>query len=386
MNLFATIAATSMLSQASEKIVDINNELYEKKQSAPEEYPAVAAVLEGREVVCLTELELEKVGLLKDGKEQSEGPAKEQWQRELIEKTCGQKDLDVIPGSFLTNPTIGITWERAQKVFTFLKSEHTRLPGGMTNYTLPKPLTSSFAKMKLTEKVSETEVATHNVPEGIKSFFAFQVNTDPEMDTLTAIKEGNAAAGDAVAGEYGSLHMKKFGADDAYLNQTDQNPKLFPRELKVNNPRELLKIIEAANKLNYQELLNFSSAKLASGIRINDLWRLRALFGFSPTGDYTDRTYYVTPTGGKPEEKVVGYFDLLDEHKWFDPKDDKNALYAAEDTVNPEYKPAAVEAAYTKIHDNEEEMSRIIENDLPAGWTEATDSKKNPICVRNRFY
>jgi len=354
-----------------------------------DEYAAVVfhSTGEGNDIICLTDYELGKMGTLKSMKEDAE-PAAEQWKRALIKGECGDENLAMIPGVAIEE--LKIKWPTAKKMFTFLQSEHTRLPNGTTKYELPKPMTSSFAEMKLTEKISETETETYELPAGIKSFFAFQVNAAPGMkpeEREEVIQERNNAAGDAVAGEFGSLYLQKLGKDDEYLNQADQNQGEFSREVKVNNPRELIKIIEAANKVNYQELLNFSSAKLASGIRINDLWRLRALFGFSPTGDYTDKTYYVVQKEGTEGEKVVGYFDLLKEHQWFDPKNDKNALYVSKQTVREDYMPAAVDAAYTKIHDNKEVMTRIInESGDFKTWINALDSDKKEICVRNELY
>jgi hypothetical protein len=254
-------------------------------------------------------------------------------------------------------------------------------------------MTGAFKDMKLTDKSDDTSINTDNketwkeieVPAGIKSFFAFEVNRDPESrgyaSAEDALVKRNTDAEDAVAGEFGSLFLKDFGQTDEYLNQKEQNTHKFPRKYTVNNPRELVKLIEGASKLNYQKLLNFAAAKLASGIRINDLYRLRALFGFSATGDYTDATYHVKPAGKSEAEEVIGYNTLLSNHKWFDPDEDKNAVYFANKnnkiTVADRYLPANVN--YTKINEPAA-MRAFLDNQYP-GWTEAKDANGKDLCV-----
>lgn len=395
MKLFATIAATSMVSQAMEIVptnenMDNNklNKIIPKEQNSDypngkiedevDEFKAAAAVVNGKDVICLTEEQLNKVAMIKLATEDAE-PGKNR---------CSAENLPVIDW-VKDNYEKDIPWKRAKKVFTFL--QETRINKGSSMYELPKPMTTAFKEMKLVSTDEDSKGEKIEVPAGVKSFFAFQVNAEPTLEEAQAlIEERNEKHGEAVAGEYGSLYLKDFGQTDEYLNQVGQNPGLFTREEKVNNPRELVKIIEAANRLNYQELLNFASAKLASGIRINDLYRLRALFGFSATGDYTDRTYWVHQDGKEPE-KVVGFFDLLDEHKWFDPNDDKNALYFSNKdklTVDESYLRKNVDAAYTKINDNAAAMEAIIAKDYPA-WTAATETKEidgKPVCKRNNFF
>lgn len=265
-------------------------------------------------------------------------------------------------------------------------------------------MTGAFQDMKLTDKSEDKSDNTDvkekwkeiEVPAGIKSFFAFEVNTDLGSTKFDTVKEAlvarNAASDDAVAGEFGSLFLQDFGQTDEYLNQKEQDTHPdWAREYTVNNPRELVKLIEGASKLNYQELLNFAAAKLASGIRVNDLYRLRALFGFSATGDYTDETYRVQLPNKMEPEEVIGYHTLLNSHKWFDPNEDKNAVYFANKnnklTVDESYLPANV--VYTKINEPAA-MKAFLDSQYgqyPAGWTEAWDASKNPICVQpnNQF-
>merc|ERR1712096_338698 len=284
----------------------------------------------------------------------------------------------------------------AKKVLFYLTAKETIVPA--SNFNLPKPMTGAFQDMKLTDKSEDKSDNTNNkerwkeieVPAGIKSFFAFQVNTNlgsTEFDTVKdALVARNAASDDAVAGEFGSLFLQDFGQTDEYLNQQEQDTHPdWAREYTVNNPRELVKLIEGASKLNYQELLNFAAAKLASGIRINDLYRLRALFGFSANGDYTDETYRVQLPNKMEPEEVIGYHTLLNSHKWFDPNEDKNAVYFANKnnrtTVDESYLPANV--VYTKINEPAA-MRAFLDSQYgkyPAGWTEAWDAKKKPICV-----
>lgn len=234
----------------------------------------------------------------------------------------------------------------------------------------------------ITENITKKEKDIDN-RDAIKNFFAFQVDQSPETEeaAIEEIKGRNAEKNNEVAGQFGSIHLKGAGRADLYLNQ-NQHGYFFPRELKVNNPRELIDMIEAANKLHYQELLDFSSAKLASGIRINDLWRLRAIFGFTPTGDYTNLGYTVVREG-KEDEKVAGINDLLEENSWFDPAKDQHAKFHYVDTVEDDYVPGdALNAKYTNIEDKDA-MTQIMDQDYPKGWTSVKKKNGDVICMKN---
>merc|ERR1712000_294909 len=357
-----------------------------------------------REYFCLTEDDVEKVSEIKDFL--SVSTDKESTENQYDE--CPEEGLPTLEWNRLFEPSdrkapLYVPWAHAKKAFAFLKSASTVV--GEQHWGIPKPMTTPFKDMQLQQKAKvqneegedvrdeNNDVKWKNtgekidVPAAIRSFFAFQVDTTPasEEAARVLIEERNIAADNRVAGQYGSLFLKGAGREDDYLNQVDQiNNEHFDREHKVNNPRELIQMIEAANKLNYQELLNFSAAKLASGIRINDLWRLRALFGFSPTGDYTDKTYKVSVSEDpKEDQEVAGYFDTLDKNKWYVPSEDKNALHFSKTTVEDAYLEDTVKNQYTKIHDNEAVMRGIVTEDYQQNWTEAKDMDGNLICVRN---
>lgn len=403
MKLFATIAATSMVAQAMDQIglyENNSNKLYpasnnlnilqqDKIEMENETSDTGAVIRNGDEYFCVNEAQLRKLQYLKDVQELA-----------TTEKgnECNNDDYKVIEWTQMGLEKEIVPWKTAKKVLFYLKNKETMVPA--SNYNLPKPMTGAFKDMKLTDKSEDKSINTDDkekwkeieVPAGIKSFFAFDVNTDltsTEYDTVKdALVKRNADSKDAVAGEFGSLFLQDFGQTDEYLNQEEQDTHHWPREYTVNNPRELVNLIEGASKLNYQELLNFAAAKLASGIRINDLYRLRALFGFSATGDYTDETYRVLLPNKMEPEEVIGYHTLLNNHKWFDPNEDKNAVYFAnknnKPTVDESYLPANFE--YTKINEPAA-MRAFLDSQYPAGWIEAWDANEKPICkqTNNQF-
>merc|ERR1712098_392021 len=374
----------------SEEIVTHSNDLLSSSNKLKTYVPPDKIVMEnntgavvrkGADYFCLTEEQLNKVQILKEIQEILPG-------KETFDCGEGDEDLHVINWEEY-GLEARVPWETTKKALFYL----TKIPViGASKWDLPKPMTGPFKDMTIADKSEDESEKTDNkekwkqieVPAAIKSFFAFQVNTTPSAeDAAKAIEQGNATYKERVAGEFGSLFLTNLGRDDEYLNQREQNTHDFDRENKVNNPRELVKLIEGSSELNYQELLNFAAAKLASGIRVNDLYRLRALFGFSASGDYTDETYLVQRENKIDPEEVVGYQALLRNHKWFDPNEDKNAVYFANKdkklTVDRDYLPENI--TYAKI-DDAAEMKKILARDYPTGWTEAWDVNKKLICKK----
>jgi len=190
-----------------------------------------------------------------------------------------------------------------------------------SNHKLPMPMPTKF---------SETEVIIGDdkdhpiaLPEDIKKFFQYTVvNMKADAAQERAIRERDEeySLHAGVAGKFGSLNIPEYGLGDEFLNPAGS---VYDLET-VNNPRELIRLMKAAQYLNYDVLLKYASAKLATLISFNTAYRIRALLGMAPNGGYTWEEY--TNAAG---EKVKGLKEVKEEAPWFDMDKENDKVYKA---------------------------------------------------------
>jgi len=174
-----------------------------------------------------------------------------------------------------------------------------------------------------------------------------------------------------VAGPYGTNNLENGGDQDCYLNEVFAAGQTPNDQNKVNNPRELLKLIDTADVLDFQNLLDLAAAKFASSIRRNDLYRLRAIYGFSPNGDYTEFTYTMENENSMEPNEIKGMRNLLHENTWFNPlnANEEYRRNAAGENANNAACTCAVNHDYTP-----ESGAASAYEQYPTGYIQYTDT------------
>jgi hypothetical protein len=284
----------------------------------------------GEESFCFTE---EQTNLMKFFKEMKENTAENETGK------CDGEDVDVVSLPLKALPTTDTTivdLESLKRAFHFTElTAH-------SNHEFPMPMMKDFEEAKIL--IGEDQI---DIPADIQNFFKYTVvakETDAEQEQAIKEEDSNDKAHAAVSGKYGSLNIPNYGINSLFLN-----PKGSQYDAKtVNNPRELIKLMKAAQYLNYDVLLKYASMKLATLIKNNTVNRIRALLGFSPNGDYTEHSY----TNGDGDV-VTGITELKEESPWFDMDNDSNAKFV---DVIPAYKKENVKYA---------EITEELRNEAP---------------------
>lgn len=316
--------------------------------------------------MCLTETEFQKLGFIKDLAEQAEYKNATDDEINFCEPMNLSNDVVKvlrIPYEKMSKVTTDL--ESVDKALYFLKeiladtyvSKQVNVAGvEMPTMELPQPLNTNFNDMELHKKMEyerdyqdekaritlatnkdrhiedkETTITESmkawvqsnknsdnyksSLTDDIKNFFTYKI--DPAYKDNTIVEEYEKKCEEnkepycMVAGKYGSANLES--RLDCYLNEGADGLEL--NEMSVNNPRELLKLIDVANRMIFEDLLHLASAKFASDIRRNDLYRLRAMYGMQPNGSYTENTYTISSDGEDVE--IKGFENLKTENTWF---------------------------------------------------------------------
>jgi len=179
-----------------------------------------------------------------------------------------------------------------------------------SNHKLPMPMPTKFEETEVI--IGDDKENPIAMPADIKKFFQYTVvdeKTDAAQEAAIHQEDVDDRHHAGVAGKFGSLNIPEFGLNDEFLNPkgSEYDPET------VNNPRELIRLLKAAQYLNYGVLLKYASAKLATLISFNTAYRIRVLLGMPANGGYTLEGY-INAAG----EKVKGLNDVKAEAPWFD--------------------------------------------------------------------